>query len=59
MTDDDRVPAATRDQYRQVRDIERDTDEWDVHSHLHAEPRHSPLISTDPRGEYEPTAENG
>jgi hypothetical protein len=59
MTGDGRVPAATWDHYRQVRDMERDTDEWRVRSDLHAEPGHSPLISTDPRGEYEPTAENG
>jgi hypothetical protein len=53
------VPAATRNHYRQVRNVERDTEEWNVRHDLHAGQGHSPLFSSDPRAEDEPTAENG
>jgi hypothetical protein len=53
------VSDAAEKQYRQVRDVERDTGEWDVRHPRHAEPGHPPLPCSDPRGEYEPTAENG
>jgi hypothetical protein len=59
MTTADGVPDATERHYRQVRDVERDTDEWDVRYDRHAEPGHSPLSCSDPRAEDEPTAENG
>jgi hypothetical protein len=50
---------AAEKQYRHVRDLERDTDEWDVRHPQHAEPGHSPLSCSDPRAGNEPTAENG
>jgi hypothetical protein len=53
------VSDAAERQYRQVRDVERDTDEWDVRNEMHAEPGHSPLSCSDPRADNEPTAENG
>jgi hypothetical protein len=51
------IPAATRDHYRQIRDVERDT--GDLRHDLHPEPGPSPLFSSDRRAEYEPTADNG
>jgi hypothetical protein len=53
------VSDAAERQYRQVRDVERDTAESDVGHDQHAEPGHSPLSCSDPRAEDEPTAENG
>jgi hypothetical protein len=53
------VSDAAERQYRQVRDVERDTGEWDVHHPQQPEGRHSQPTCADPRAEDEPTAENG
>jgi hypothetical protein len=53
------VSDAAERQYRHVRDLERDTGEWDVRHPQHAQQGHSPLTCSDPRADNEPTAENG
>jgi hypothetical protein len=58
MTTTHLADAAER-QYRRVRDLERDTGEWEVRHDRQAEPGHAPLSCSDPRAEDEPTAENG